>query len=167
LRVSPLLVAALVGGCAADASDRTLQIVYDVCEPIALVPGPGADEAEIASLDDAVAMWNGLGQTRLSRAAPGAARSGPRLDIRFETAASVFYGVYDDEGGVVYINHRIADRHERAITIAHEIGHAFGLFHVSDRESVMNPQNLVVEPTRDDAGDLAVLWGDCAVLASR
>ncbi len=78
MRVSPLLVAALLGACAADASDTTLQIVYDVCEPIALVPGPAADEAEIASLHDAVAMWNGLGQTSLSRAVAGGTTCSPR-----------------------------------------------------------------------------------------
>jgi Zn-dependent peptidase ImmA (M78 family) len=155
------LIAALVGGCAAKSSDDTLQVVYDVCEPIALVPGAGADAAELASLDAAIEMWNALGQTRLSRATASSERSQRTLEVRFETAAAVFYGVYDDERGLVFINHRLADHEQRAVTIAHELGHAFGLFHISDRVSVMNPQNLDVEPTAEDAADLTALWGDC------
>ena len=50
-----------------------------------------------------------------------------------------------------------------AVTIAHEIGHAFGLVHVpaDQRTSVMNPNNLVVEPTAEDVDTLATRWGGC------
>ena len=136
-----------------------------------LVPGDGADRAEIASLDQAAAMWNRLGQTRLSTAKPepagetpdatAARPADPILEVRFETAAPVFHGLYDDEHGVVYINHRLADPHQRAVTVAHEVGHALGLFHITARASVMNPANLEIEPDREDAGDLQALWGEC------
>ncbi len=48
-----------------------------------------------------------------------------------------------------------------AVTIAHEIGHAFGLVHVpaGQRTSVMNPNNLVIEPTAEDVDTLAMRWG--------
>jgi hypothetical protein len=162
LRSSALLVAALLGGCAADTSDHTLQVVFDPCEPVLLVPGPGAGGAEVASMDAAIAMWSAVGEGSLARAAPAAEpRAGRTLEVRFETAAAVFHGVYDDENGVVYINRRLGDPHERAVTIAHEVGHAFALFHISDRPSVMNPANLVIEPNPDDAADLVSQWGEC------
>lgn len=150
-----------MGGCAADTSDHTLQVVFDVCEPLALVPGAGADPAELASLDAAIEMWNRLGQSQLSRATASSSTTQRTLEVRFETAAAVFYGVYDDERGVVFINHRLADHQQRAITIAHELGHAFGLFHIGGRDSVMNPTNLQIEPTAEDAEELRALWGDC------
>ena len=51
----------------------------------------------------------------------------------------------------------------QAVTIAHEIGHAFGLAHVpaGERASVMNPGNLNIEPNADDAATLALRWGAC------
>jgi hypothetical protein len=161
LRLSLLLVAALLGGCAADTADDTLQVVYDPCEPVALSPAPGAGADEVASLDRAIDMWRRMGTTGLDRAQPDAPRSGRVLEVRFETAARVFYGVYDDESGVVFINRRLSDDHARAVTIAHEVGHAFGLPHIAGRDSVMNPKNLVHEPNAGDGDSLRALWGDC------
>ena len=151
-----------MGGCAAETNDPTLQHVLDVCESVALLPGPDAAADEVASLDSAIEMWNRLGQSSLSRADGGAAL-GLILEVRFESAAPFFHGVYDDESGVVFINHQLRDHHQRSVTIAHELGHAFGLLHITSRSSVMNPQNLAVEPTEEDAGDLVALWGDCGV----
>jgi hypothetical protein len=64
---------------------------------------------------------------------------------------------------VVYVNLALTDRHERAVTIAHEVGHAFGLIHVDRavRSSVMNQGNLEVEPSPADHHELTALWGDC------
>ena len=157
MKTAAVFLAALIGGCAAGDGDRVLEVVHDACEPLQLVAS-GASDEERASLDDAAAMWNALGQTRLTTATTRSART---LEVRFETAAPVFHGLYDDEHGVVYVNHRLDDPRARAITIAHEVGHALGLFHITDRESVMNPANLVLEPNADDAAELERLWGRC------
>ena len=65
--------------------------------------------------------------------------------------------------GVVYINEAIEDDRARAVTVAHEMGHAFGLFHVAaeERASLMNPGNLSVGLTPADVETLIGLWGSC------
>ena len=87
------------------------------------------------------------------------------ISLEFQAAAEMFHGFYDDQRGVVYINLSLEDDHQRSVTIAHELGHAFGLVHVqaSERASVMNPGNLTVEPTAADAAALTALWGNCPV----
>ena len=157
MRTTAVFLAALLGGCAAGDEDRVLEVVHDACEPLQLVPS-GATEEERLSLDEASAMWNALGQTRLTTESTRTARV---LEVRFETAAAVFHGLYDDERGIVYVNHRLEDPRERAITVAHEVGHALGLWHETDRDSVMNPANLTLEPNEGDAAELELLWGRC------
>jgi len=48
-------------------------------------------------------------------------------------------------------------------SVAHELGHAFGLVHVpqSERTSLMNPGNISTPPTVEDQAALAALWGTC------
>jgi Matrixin len=168
LRFSPVVVAALLSGaCAAETGDPSLEVVFDPCRPVSLLPAADASADELAGVDSAIEMWSRTGIGALARAPEGAARdAAAELEVRFEEASPIFYGVYDDESGVVFINRRLGDDHARAVTIAHEVGHALGLPHISDRDSVMNPENLVHEPNADDAGDLQSLWGDCALGAS-
>ncbi len=104
--------------------------------------------------------WNEVAGTRLTlEDVAGAAR----LPVEFEEAAPAFFGIYLDEEGRVVINRRLTEPHGRAVTIAHEMGHAFGLVHLEPETdiSVMNPANLEVEPTPEDAGRLAEIWGRC------
>lgn len=152
------LVAASLGACAADPGDTTLDITFDVCQPITLVADEDASAAQRDAIDDAAAMWDALAPYPLA-GGDGA----QRIDIVFQDAASAFHGFYDDTIGVVFINRDLVDDHQRAVTVAHELGHAFGLYHIatSARPSVMNPANLSIEPNEQDAADLAALWGDC------
>jgi len=140
--------------------DGGIDVVFDVCQTLVLSPEGDLTEEQALSIDDAIEMWNRLGDSRLTREEISLA---PRLPIRFEEAAANFHGVYEDEIGVVYVNLALVDRHERAVTIAHEVGHAFGLVHVDrdQRLSVMNQGNLEVEPLSDDGEALSTLWGDC------
>ena len=159
LRFTLPLVTALLGACAGDPADTTLDITFDVCQPIAVVAGDGASVGESDSIDAALGMWLALGAYPLGR--DGAADQ--VVEVRFQDAAPQFHGLYDDEAGVVYVNRALVDPHQRAVTVAHELGHAFGLEHVASdqRDSVMNPANLVIEPDAADAADLERLWGSC------
>lgn len=159
-----MLSLALVGGCAGGSVDTTLDIVSDVCEPTAIIAPADASERQLASIDGAIAMWVGLGFDRVARADGAALTDGQHIEIVFDDAAAFFHGLYDDEHGVVYINRALSDDHQRTVTVAHELGHAFGLLHIDRdaRVSVMNPNNLSVEPNDGDAAELVALWGSCA-----
>lgn len=161
LRSTWILSLALVGGCASGPQDTTLDIVNDVCEPTAVIAPADASEAQLASIDEALAMWAALGFDHLERVDPAAGEQ--QVAIVFQEAAEMFHGLYDDETGIVYINSKLTDDHQRAVTVAHELGHSLGLLHVDPgaRVSVMNPANLVVEPNLGDADELVAMWGAC------
>jgi hypothetical protein len=164
LRSTCILALALLGGCAGGPQDTTLDIVSDVCEPTAVIAPADASDAQLASIDEALAMWANLGFDRAERVAADADLGAEQhVRVVFEEAAEMFHGLYDDENGVVYINSVISDDHARAVTVAHELGHSFGLFHVDPgvHVSVMNPANMVVEPNDSDASALVALWGSC------
>ena len=167
MRSTWILSLALVGGCAGGPQDTTLDIVSDVCEPTAVIASSDLSQPQLASIDDALAMWAHIGFDRFRLAVGEDADDvleGQHIEVVYDDAAEVFHGLYDDEHGVVYINRALSDDHQRAVTIAHELGHAFGLLHVASgaRISVMNPANLVVEPNDGDAAELVALWGACA-----
>ena len=84
------------------------------------------------------------------------------IPVHFQAAAPPFHGLYDAPSGQVFINTDLSGA-PLAITIAHEIGHALGLAHVpaGERASVMNPNNLIVEPTPADVDTLVSRWGGC------
>lgn len=144
-------VLASLGACAAP-SDAPIDVTFDPCHPPRIASDAGASAVQVAGIADAEALWQ-LGPTGVGA-----------LDVRFEPAADAFHGLYDDQAGIIYINDHLSDPPTLAIVIAHELGHAFGLHHVSPdvRASLMNPGNLVVPPTDADRRALAALWGACA-----
>ena len=137
-------LALFVVACSGGGGDSTIDRTYDPCALTIAV-----DETGRQGVDDALALW-GFAESE-----------GPALPVTFEPAATSFRGLYDDERGIVIINAAITDPATRAIVIAHEMGHAFGLAHRSDRASVMKPGNLSIAPTDDDRAEVNALWGPC------
>ena len=140
-----------VGACS--AADSTINLTHDPCAGVT-VAGDGT-AAEDAGIDAALALWSARGFT-LSHATDA-----PAIQVVFEDAAGAFHGIYDANRGVIYINTDLVDE-SLAIVIAHELGHAFGLVHVTDRTSLMNPGNLVTPPTAEDHAAVVALWGQCS-----
>jgi len=137
-----------------------MNITFDPCRPLVLVPAADATPDELASLDDAAAMWGQVGLGLAGRAEVAGAQ---HLPVRFEKAAAAFHGIYLDETGELVVNRAMTDRKQRAITIAHELGHAYGLWHVAAavRKSVMNKGNLATVPLHSDAAAIGAYWGAC------
>lgn len=155
-----------LAACQPGIEDLHFDITYDPCEVIVVEPAPDTLAAELTSIDDALAMWNSLGATRLTRQGRP---DDQRVPISFESAAPAFFGLYQDEVGDVIINRELSDRYARAVTIAHELGHALGLPHVSTDpgNSVMRAGNLKTPPTVDDALALEALWGPCPIVVEQ
>ncbi len=134
--------------------DTTIDITHDPCSGVTL-EGAGANASQRAGIAGAIQLWADRG-VALTGVAP------TTIDIVFEEASEAFRGVYDDERGVIHVNSGIDELSPMSIVIAHELGHAFGLGHVSNRPSVMNPANLTLAPTQDDRTAVEALWGACA-----
>ncbi|MDP2342009.1 MAG: hypothetical protein Q8O67_13710 [Deltaproteobacteria bacterium] len=163
--LSALLPALLLTtlGVACAPTDTTIETVFDPCVPLRIDASQLSD-SQARSVGNAVTMWNRKAGALLSLAT-GAddAADVPLIPVVFQKAAAAFHGLYDDEAGVVYINDGIDDDHPRSVTVAHELGHAFGLLHVNkdDDKSVMNDGNLQTEPNDFDVDTLASIWGRC------
>jgi len=154
-RIGVLAITALAA-CAAQSSNEPIKLTHDACAPLALVSS-NATTLQVDGMDAAQALWRDRGAPSLGL------RAGATLEVVFETAASAFRGLYNDEQGIIYINNDLTDPQILSIVIAHEVGHAFGLLHVpkSERISVMNPGNLETPPTAGDQRALAAMWGAC------
>ena len=162
LSILPLLFACAACGVNAD---ETIDIAYDACAPLALLAADDASEDERTSVRDAAAMWNAHGRTQLFMFGDdGVPADVPVVPIRFERAAIAFLGIYEDEVGEIIVNRELHDPGERAIVIAHEVGHAFGLQHVERGRSVMNQGNLTIAPTAEDQAALIVRSASCSEL---
>jgi hypothetical protein len=162
LRPFLLVVAAVLPACFSGPADTTLDVIFDPCATVVVEPSASFGAAERQSVADAIAMWNRAGETRLTLDGVDGA---PRLRVELDDAAGNFHGLYEDELGVIVINRALTDPHARAVTIAHELGHAFGLVHVAGRPSVMNPGNLAIEPDALDFAGVVALWSGCAATA--
>jgi hypothetical protein len=139
--------------CSCGPSDNTaVKTVFDPCSPVVLT-----STKELASIEAAAKLWNDLAGTAYSTVDA----KGPHIPVKFQAAADNFHGLYDDNAGIIYINSDIVDDNERAIVIAHEIGHSLGLLHRSDVASVMNPDNTKTKPDEEDKASLVRLWGSC------
>jgi len=159
-----LLAVVGAASCASNEAPGGPPVTFNPCASVTLAADAAASTAELAGIAAAAALWNQSAGSALAMAAPAstAATAAPTLPIHFQTAAAPIHGLYDAPDGEVFINNDLSGA-ELAITLAHEIGHSFGLVHIPPevRPSLMNPGNLAVSITPDDVTALAALWGRC------
>lgn len=153
MRINGVLAITALAACSG-TGDTTIDLTHDACAPLTLVSA-AASELQRDGMTDAQLLWRDRGAPALGL------RADATLEVVFEQGAGAFFGLYDDEEGIIFINSRIEDESALAVVIAHELGHAFGLPHITDRTSVMNPGNLRVPPNDADQAALAALWGNC------
>jgi len=149
---------ALTGAACSEDPSATAPFahVVDACAPIALTTT--ATGAELASVAQATALWTAVGVT-----GPGEPGATATISVAFVPSTPGVFGFYDDADLTLEISDALSDD-QRAIVIAHELGHAVGLLHVppSERVWVMNAGNLAIVPTAADRLAVAALWGACA-----
>jgi hypothetical protein len=151
LRVLGILV---LSACTGGAADSTIDMTHDPCAPLALVSA-NATDVQQAGMQNAQELWRDHGAPSLGL------RAGATIEVTFDDAAPAFHGLYDDEAGMIYVNRTLIAEPALSIVIAHELGHAFGLQHVTGRDSVMSPGNLTIVPNDGDREALRALWGTC------
>lgn len=135
-------------------------LVFDPCVPTNLRYDASASPAEVAQIHEAAVMWNREVGSQL-HASPEETGSVYTIPVHFEPAAGNFYGIYEPSTGEIFVNSKLSSDESRRITLAHELGHAFGLQHVSEDLSLMNSGNLRTQITARDVASLASLWGAC------
>ncbi len=145
-------------------------MTFDACAPLDIGIAPALTAEQMQGVTDALAMWNQAAGTALAPMTmvtePGTTAfetSTAMVPLTFQVAAAPFHGLYDDRAGRIYINQDLTDVAPLRITVAHEIGHAFGLPHVSAsvRRSLMNSGNTTISITPEDVEALAAIWGQC------
>jgi hypothetical protein len=157
LRAVLFLCTTLIACGSSQGGDSTAATTFDPCSPLSVLAAM-PNQVQQDGVAAAAQLWRVDG-------APGVGiAGGTSIDVHFQTAAPMFHGLYDDRAGEIYINEDLVDVRTLSIVIAHELGHAFGLQHVSPdvRPSVMNPDNLTIAPTAEDRQALESLWGACA-----
>jgi hypothetical protein len=149
---------AALAACGGAPSPESVS-AHDACAPLTITAA-SATPAEQAGIAGALAAWRDHGVSAFD-AAPGPAPDA--IEIRFDDAAATFHGIFDPGTDQIAINRDLTDPATLGIVIAHELGHAFGLVHVSPtaRLSLMNPGNLVTPPTDADQRAVEALWGSC------
>jgi hypothetical protein len=154
-----LVVVSLVGCGGAPPGDAVAAVRLDPCRPVVLALDATATAGQRAGARAALDAWGVVPGLRGDVASADDAPAGVR--VHFRAAAAPSHGYFDPASGQLWINEAL-EAGPLAVTLAHELGHAFGLPHISGRASVMAPGNVDVSPNADDAAAIASTWGACA-----
>ncbi|HEY0708697.1 MAG TPA: matrixin family metalloprotease [Polyangia bacterium] len=169
---------AVLVACVEPADEGGPSVVFDVCRPTVLQVPADATADERLGVEGAIALWNQVSGPQLTLsdrpatdppaldptrplAPPVDEQDRQRLSIGFRAAAPLFFGLYRPDVGDILINRGIQSQRAREIIIAHEIGHAFGLPHIIDQQSLMNPGNTQVPPAPQETALLQRQQGPC------
>jgi hypothetical protein len=159
-----LASAMLIFGCSGcgqpDDATTVDGLTFDPCKPLVVVPDATTTDAQRQGIAGALAMWNSIAGTQLSTADAAPTDGTSSVLLHFQSAAAPFHGLYDAKTAQIYLNSDLGGAAEQ-VTLAHELGHSFGMVHISGRASVMNAGNLTVVPNAGDVSTLAGLWGSC------
>lgn len=130
---------------------------FDPCKPLALVV---TDEGRVPVVEAGVALWRDVFPVQVT--VIQTPTTAPSLPIHFVESA-LYMGRFDDGRGTIELATRVPEGHPMAVVLAHELGHAYNLYHVSkgERVSVMNKGNHEVGPTAEDGAALTARWGRC------
>jgi predicted Zn-dependent protease len=159
VRIAAALLLALAPAC---SPDSTIDITFDPCSHLAILPLDGTKAAEVQAIEDAVAAWSQVIPARID---VDAAAGDGALTVSFESGDTPFRAMYFDHWGEIMVSRDKLAPGDYALALAHELGHAFGLQHVdqSERPSVMNVGNLSISPTEEDGLAVTALWQSCVV----
>lgn len=162
LRHVLLLSVVLAAGCTSQPEEP--ETVYDPCSPLTLSLSSSATAAERRGVEEAIAAWDA--RLPVQMVIGDGEQSSSVLPIHF-VDASAFRAVYWDGPGYISIARKRLAESEYGLAVAHEMGHAFGLMHVTpdERSSVMNVGNLEIAPTEMDAEELIARWESCSPVA--
>lgn len=149
---------------AACSGAPAIDVTYDPCSPLLVATNSQSLPGEVEAIEGALAMWSQVLPTQIElRGQVDELDDRPVLPIDFESGDTFYRAMYWDAWGEISISREKLAPEDYDIAIAHEMGHAFGLWHVAvdDRSSVMNEGNLDILPTADDAADVRGLWPAC------
>lgn len=156
-----VVLALCAAGC---GSEDEIAIVYDPCSSLTVAVAGEPSAAERSGVEHAVELWSAALPAQLAIGA------GPRapdvLLVRFVGGDDVSYrAMYWDAQGVIEIHRERLAPSTYGVALAHEMGHAFGLFHVAaeERASIMNVGNVEIGPTPEDAAEVRALWPSCGL----
>ncbi len=171
------LVILSTAGCI--ATDDVIDVVFDPCSPTMVTVSSSVDAGEtldprhVVAIEQAIVLWSSVLPISAKWSDASEQPSSLEVDIQpahepsvlfvsFRELSPILNGTYRDEEGEILVNNQL-EENEQAVTLAHEMGHAFGLLHVGtdSRPSVMNAGNTTTAPTVEDAELLRTMWSSC------
>jgi len=149
-----LVCLGLVPAC---SSSDEVDTVYNPCAPLTIALGPDATAAEVNGVEGAILLWSDVLPVQITIGS--GERAADVLPIHFESDVP-YRAMYWDSIGVISVSRDRLEPAEYPLAIAHEMGHAFGLLHVTpeERPSVMNVGNVEIAPTPEDAAGVHACW---------